>query len=262
MSYTKRTILTESDLVKVVPSAFFTKPAPDMSDKYTIIKTTDVINEMEKTGWFPYSATETVKAANAKRDCRYHMIKFFNPDAKAAQYVGDSVPEVVLFNSNNGRKSFQLEAGVFRLACSNGMMIKDHDLGSVRKRHIGQFNLQDHLSRVKNTLLGNVDTIRNMQETVLNKAEREELAKLVLDLRYTSDKFIPNVDEALQARRPQDVGNSAWLVLNKLQEAVIRGGITLWNKKGASKIATPITSPHTLRSLNEKVYDTVAEFIA
>ena len=67
--------------------------------------------------------------------------------------VGDSIPEMVLINSNNGSRAFRFEAGIFRLVCENGMIIKEADFGSIRQVHMGEFDLNPHIDQfVKNTL--------------------------------------------------------------------------------------------------------------
>lgn len=251
------THLSESALRKTVPTAFFDAPEPFMSEKYTLIKTTDVITRLANYGWLPVEASESQTFANTKKDARHHMIRFRKPSILPAQYVGDSVPEIVLINSNNGRKAFQLEAGIFRLVCSNGMVRKDKDLGSVKKVHIGEFDLDNAIHDVLFKINEQASVIQKLQTIELHPAVQLALAKKALDLRFKDSVYIPDPKVALEARRVEDEGNSAWLVLNRLQEAILTGGIALNKIGGGTKVAKPVTSPSTQVKLNQELFSLV-----
>ena len=138
------TVLSDTILMEKVPTAFFQFPSVFMSDKYTLIKTTDVIRQLKHYGWEPVEAKQTSKYERTKRDARYHLIRFRKPHMSQHYYAGDSVPEIVMFNSNNGSCPFRLEAGIFRLVCSNGLIWKEQDMGSLKKKHIGNFDIHEY----------------------------------------------------------------------------------------------------------------------
>ena len=54
-----------------------------------------------------------------------HMIRFRHADSLPSVAVGDSLVEVVLVNSHDGTSSYKLMAGIFRLVCSNGMVVSE-----------------------------------------------------------------------------------------------------------------------------------------
>ncbi|NBW19567.1 MAG: DUF932 domain-containing protein, partial [Caulobacteraceae bacterium] len=51
--------------------------------------------------------------------------------------VGDTFPEVVLVNANDGSSAYKLMAGVFRLVCLNGMVVAERQTGQVSVHHKG-----------------------------------------------------------------------------------------------------------------------------
>jgi hypothetical protein len=53
-----------------------------------------------------------------------------------------TAPEVVVINSHDGACAFRLIAGLYRLVCSNGLMVSDGEIASIAVRHTGNI-LQD-----------------------------------------------------------------------------------------------------------------------
>ena len=45
--------------------------------------------------------------------------------------------KLMLTNSHDGKNSFQFQAGLYRLICSNGLVIADEQFESVKMRHMG-----------------------------------------------------------------------------------------------------------------------------
>ena len=51
---------------------------------------------------------------------------------------GDTVfPQILMTNSHDGKNSFQFQAGLYRLVCSNGLVIADAQFEDVKMRHMG-----------------------------------------------------------------------------------------------------------------------------
>ena len=65
---------------------------------------------------------------------------------KYARSVGDCVggkdgdtvmPRILMTNSHDGKNSFQFQAGLYRLVCSNGLVIADAEFANMKIRHMG-----------------------------------------------------------------------------------------------------------------------------
>ena len=54
----KNTSLTRKELLDLVPSAFTSYQSPKVSNKYTFISTTTVLDDMARLGWEPFSASQ------------------------------------------------------------------------------------------------------------------------------------------------------------------------------------------------------------
>ena len=58
-------------------------------------------------------------------------------EAQGNEFVGTVFPQILLTNSHDGKNSFQFQAGLYRLICSNGLVIADTQFEAVKIRHMG-----------------------------------------------------------------------------------------------------------------------------
>ena len=181
------------------------------------------------------------------------------------QKVGDSVPEMVLINSNNGARAFRFEAGIFRLVCSNGMIVKDSDMGSIRQVHMGEFDIVPHIEQFVNTTRKNMDRIIQLQNVELDKEVQIELAKRAMDIRFSGSKYQPLIKDVLKVRREGDKGSNGWVVTNRVQESLIRGGfITQFTddkKVTFERQAQEVKSLRMINEYNQKLFNVVDELV-
>ncbi len=61
--------LTIQDLKNNAPSIFTTEPSYKVSQKYSFIPTTRIVEDLNKLGWEPYEASQR-KSRNSKFNCR------------------------------------------------------------------------------------------------------------------------------------------------------------------------------------------------
>jgi hypothetical protein len=121
----------ESSAIKAIcPVAYQTKASNAVSENYTFIPTSKIIDDMDALGWKVGQATMVRSRKNS--GYQKHLIKFFNPSIEINGDDGLLYPQVLLTNSHDGKSSFKFEAGIFRLVCSNGLVIKSHDFGCAK----------------------------------------------------------------------------------------------------------------------------------
>jgi hypothetical protein len=158
------------------------------------------------------------------------MIRFRAPNASLV--VGDSFPEIVLINSHDGSSAYKLMAGIFRLVCSNGLIVADSMIGSIHVRHSG--NIIAEVARGTVELVENmpkcIDAIERWKQIQLNRGEQALLAEAAHQVRFAdSDGKIDTPirpDQLLTSRRYDDKGQDLWSTFNRVQENVIKGGIS------------------------------------
>jgi hypothetical protein len=128
-------------------------------------------------------------------------------------------------NSHDKSSAYQLHCGLFRLVCTNGMVVATFQWISIK--HSG-FN-PDSVIEASFKVLGAVPDIMNkvqlFQDRILTDAERLALATGAATYRWEDPNKAPvNASMLLNPRRFGDGAKDLWTTLNTVQENVIRGG--------------------------------------
>ena len=242
-----QTPLTLDALKHYAPSAFATEAHESRSVRYTYIPTSEVIAGLMREGFQPFKATQSRSRIEGKAEFTKHMIRFRHPDSFAAiQRVGDSVPEVVLVNSHDGTSAYKLSAGLFRLVCSNGLMVSDSTVEMLSVMHKGDI--------VNQVIEGSFQIVGQAEKALaksdewtrlaLTAGEQGAFADAARELRFAdAEGDIKTPITAAQLLRPRrdedsngpvgwrgqrtDVGpkQDLWHTLNVVQENVIKGGL-------------------------------------
>jgi hypothetical protein len=229
--------ITIDQIAQFAPSALATEAHESRSNRYTYIPTVEIIHGMQRAGFMPYKATQSRTSDVTRREFTKHMIRFRSQEAmETALTVGDTVPEVVLVNSHDGTSSYVLNAGLFRLVCSNGMMVSDSMQQTIRIHHKG--NIVDQVIDASHQITANsgraLTASRHWQRLQLTNGEQQAFAEAAHTLRFGDAEG--NVDtpitaaQLLNSRRYADNGPDLWKTLNRVQENVIKGGLTAWGK--------------------------------
>ena len=252
--------LTHQDLKLNAPSIFTTEPSHKVSTKYSFIPTTRIIEDLNKLGWEPYEASQR-KSRNEK-DSMFtkHLIRFRN---KSVGKLGDSIPEIILTNSHDGRNSFNLHAGVFRLVCSNGLIIADKTFSQVKIKH--QWYNMDELSKVTNNMVEKIPTIVNnikdMDSIELSEKEKITFAKKAILTRWPKGNEMLDVEDILQSVRIGDRGDSVWKIYNVIQEKLIKGGLVFNNKKEKMQKLRPIINIDRKICVNKNLWELAESYV-
>lgn len=247
------TFLTEDELKKICPMAFKTEPTnPDVSDKYTMATTMDVVNDMAQIGWFPTQAKQCRGKKNSKGIRSYHMISFQNPDIKVLKDGEiEAYPTIILQNSHDGFSSFKFMCGIYVLLCSNGLCIAEDEYTSVFIRHINYDfkTLRETINRIICSLPKTIENINSMKTKILTENEKQLLSKKVIELRKNlSENEVNQInsetinDILVPLHNKQDGKNDLWTIFNICQEKLINGFFLTDNKNKLRK-QRKITSP-------------------
>jgi Domain of unknown function (DUF932) len=223
--------LTMDQLQLAVPSAFATQAHESRSAPYTYIPTSEIIAGMMKEGFQPFKAMQSRSRIAGKSEFTKHLIRFRHADYGLNIKVGDSVPEVVLINSHDGTSAYKLIAGIFRLVCSNGMVVSESETGSVSVMHKGNVldNVIEGSYRVVKESAVALETSRAWGQLQLTNGEQNAYAEAAHTLRFADSegKVTTPITAAqlLRPRRSEDTGSDLWKTLNRVQENVIKGGL-------------------------------------
>jgi hypothetical protein len=239
---------------KIAPSVFTTEKAPHLTDKYIQTPTSRVVEDLMSLGWQVTKAQE-VKARKGQ-GFQKHIIVFRNPEIMIKGKDGDdSFPQILLTNSHDGKAAFNFRVGIFRLVCSNGLVISDADFSNVSIRHINYTfeSLQAKVAEMITKLPNLVQKINLFKSTELTEDQMIDFAQKAMELR-TKDRV--NIMDVLTVDRPQDSGNDLWVVFNRVQEKLLGGSYRAGKRKARS-----VKNFQKDIELNEKLFELAEAYL-
>ena len=245
-----------------------------LSKHYSFVPTMNVVNDLRELG---YEVTDAVQVKARKKSTngyQKHMITFEHPNYKVEGT--EEYPQILLTNSHDGGNAFSLSAGIFRLVCSNGLVIKTEDYGSARLVHKGySFEAVQKLVKEFEETMGEVLTrITAMKKVELTKEQQIEFAKKAALLRFTAKSYnedniadVVDIDDLLNVERKEDAGNGLYEVFNRVQESIVQGKY-LYASSGKVKDADtktrkarPIKNFKQSISVNKKLSELAFELV-
>ncbi len=221
--------LTHEELFRVVPSVFSEDKHQSRSERYTYIPTISLLDSLQREGFQPFFACQTRVRDPERREHTKHMLRL----RREGQITGKQVPEIILLNSHDGTSSYQMLPGLFRAVCQNGLVCGE-SFGEVRVPHKG-----DVVSQVIEgayEVLGIFDRVEEkrdaMQSLMLPPPAQQALAQAALMYRFGEGHQPVTAPQVLSPRRWQDESNDLWTTYQRIQENLIKGGLSGRSAKG------------------------------
>ena len=246
----KATALEEDTLRRLAPSIYAAGPMAGVSGRYTFVPTARIISGLRELDWVPVAVEEQRIRTEARRGFQKHLLRFRR--AEQMETLDEWNVELVLVNSHDAGCAYQLHTGIYRRICSNGLVLSDSQFESIRFRHAGleaeqvvtaSLRLLDYMPRV-------AELVSRFRSRVLDQQESQQFAEQAVLLRYSTLAEAP-VDAAtlIQVRRPEDEGADLWNSTNRLQEALVCGGVSDHHRDKRGKLR----SVRALRGIDSKV---------
>ena len=266
--------LTDSEIEVICPVAFKDTMSKTeikdlgLSKHYSFVPTSRVINDLRSMGWDAVDACQVKSRKSSTNGYQKHMVTFENESYKtegATEY-----PQLLLTNSHDGGNAFTLSAGIFRLVCSNGLVIKTEDYGTSRLVHKGYSfeSIQDLVEQFVATIDETLTRITAMKEVELNKEQQIEFAKTAALLRFTEKAYnegniadVVELDDLLSVDRKEDKGNGLWEVYNRVQESLVQGKFHYVGGNKKSRKARPIKNFKQSIDVNKKLSELAFAYV-
>ncbi len=212
--------ISDEELHRSAPSIFASQPIEGVSDRYSFLPTSSILKGMRENGWVPVRAEQQSVRTEARRGFQKHLIRFARIEHLDTWEKNQVRPEVVLLNSHDKSSAYQLHCGLFRLVCSNGMVVSHATFQRISIKHSG-FN-PDSVIEASFKVLGAVPAIMNkvqlFQDRILTDAERLALATGAATYRWEDLNKAPvNASMLLNPRRYGDDAKDLWTTLNCVQ---------------------------------------------
>ena len=222
--------LTKEQIKSSTPLVFVETPTnPDVSDKYLFVNTETIIDDLDKLGWLPVQAAQRKSIKKEGTIFSKHMVAFQNPNIKITSQDGDDAyPRILLTNSHDGMQAFKFSVGIFRLVCSNGLVVADEQFSEFKIKHKGYTfgELRNVVKQAVEDLPNKVQVMNDMKNRILTEDEKRKMAldamlirAGVKELQYDED----TITDILDPKRDADKGDDLWRVFNVIQEKITQG---------------------------------------
>ena len=222
--------LSNDELFNVAPSIFSESPIETVSDKYAFVPTHKLLDIFRDAGYYPIMASES-KAREENQGYQKHIILFRSLENLLRPNAKDEYEDIVLTNSHNRTSSFIVDLAIFRIVCSNMLVVPSKSFVHHSIVHVG-FNK----NKVKNAIAEVTSYMPKIKELVatfksihLTKAEEQMLANAAIDIRFDTNTHYIEADELLKVNYEEDNVPTLWSAYNRIQEAMIRGGVKMKN---------------------------------
>ena len=262
----KSPFMDDEEIREVAPSVFTTKPSSEVSKHYTYIPTTKVINDMRTLGWDVVKVQEVAARKDSTKGVQKHLVVFRNPDVVIRGSDDDTVyPQILLTNSHDGKNSFQFQAGLYRLICSNGLVIAETQFEAVKIRHMGYSfeELQSQIREMVEKLPLTVESMNKMKSIELEQEKAVEFANKALATRFTNqelNRLSIDIDGLLTPVRKEDEGNDLWSIFNIVQEKIITGDFEYIVGSKVRK-AREIKNFKQDQKINKEMFEVALEYV-
>ena len=256
--------LTNQEIAARCPQVFETSYSARRTQKYGQLTTATVIDALRTEGYEVTNAfAQSVRAGSRPTIHNKHCVRLSHRDFLDTLTPDETRPEIVIVNSHDGTSSFRIMAGIFRLVCSNGLIVADNMTGNERVCHWKSHTLDDVINcslLVAEQAKASYDTIEKMKATNLTEKQQKEYAERAAHIRlaYNKDSKVNFAENLLIPRRHEDnLTPSVWNTYNVVQENCIKGGQVV-----GSRILRPLTNIGQNVEVNRKLWNAAVELVA
>jgi len=261
------------DVRNHAPAAFAPHESEKLSKRYSFVPTVDLLTAFLALGWNPSYTRQNGTGPYAR-----HMVRLTNPELGFMDLKSDKVkPQIVLDNSHNGCSPAQIHMGLFRLVCTNGLVVAMPGMfTSVKLRHVGidMDELKKLMEIVANqyTLVGK--HVGDMQQHTLDQAQREEFVIKAMAARephvfvnedgtinMAKATKIVNPKQIVEPLRSEDAREDLWSVFNVVQERLVKGEFERQTMNGRRTKPRGINNAARHIDFNKKLWEIAESYL-
>lgn len=254
--------LSQTEL-KNYPVLYNKVPHEDASDKYSLISSIDVINELrDKFNWHVSSVQVSSTRDESRENKQTHLVRLRHFDDFLEEK--ESAVEILFFNSFDRSKAFKISIGIYRFCCANGLVLGD-TFDSYTLRHIGNLenNLDEIIAKITEFKPKLEKKIKLLSSEMLSQNEMETFARLSIPLKFAPHLEVDSKQLLIPQREEDMKDTSIYTILNVIQENLIRsndvtGVNTQTGRRFTSKEITSLSKDYDINvglfNLAERIY--------
>jgi hypothetical protein len=247
------------------------------SEKYSFIDTQRVIDVFNDNGFF--ISDRKVSSVKKQEYAGYqkHQITFRHNNDKLRNFeVNNNIFEINLINSHLGNSSFQLIAGLNRLACLNGLMVSCATIQHQKINHIGFTGgkVNQAINQITTNQNNITDKVKQFEAIKLDRLNKITFASEALNILFNGkipDKIEKDktIDNLLIPVRNADRENNLFNVFNTIQEKFTKRSRFIVEKQYLTNgefygynlpVSRQIKSIDKLKNVNVKLWDLMDKF--
>lgn len=277
-------LLTREVVQRMAPSVFGTHEREGLSNKYQQYPTVKVMDKLDEEGWKVVKAQEQRVNVVGRTGFQKHLLRFRNindiNNLETGKKVGSEFFEIVLTNSHDGTSCYSISAGLYRLVCSNGLVVGSESFG-VTLRHMGNTPKEVfHASmKIANQMPRLMDGVNRMKAVNLSEVEQNEFARKAYNLKWdekpvvkelvdefgyrkTKESTVFNPGLLLAPRRYEDNKQDLWSVFNRVQENMVKGSYRRLPTNNGRRAIRSIASINENLRVNKALWNLADEVVA
>jgi hypothetical protein len=250
-----------TNVVSIIPNnktiQTLDQPHSRVSEKYQLIPTKDIAQKFFDLG-FKVDEYKSVRVRDASRQgYQKHFVRLSH-DTLLRTSHNDVKLQLLVTNSHDGSSSFKLQLGIFRLVCSNGLVVgTTFETVTIRHTRKALIEIEPAIEKIV-AQVQKLDRYLSAMKTVrLTEKQITEFYNKAIALRW-ENKTVQDV--VISARRPEDDGTDLFRVYNIAQEHILRGTQTL-TTQNRWRNARAIRSIDKDITLNTKLFDIACEYL-
>jgi len=216
-------------------------------------------------GWMPIKATQKrVYKDKETEGYQTHCIHFAHKESLelvGSQAVGTLMPRIIMLNNHMGTLSNRIEFGLYRLVCSNGLVIPQGEFEFLKVRH-QKITIEIFKEMIKQYIISlpkTLDNIKMYQDVTLSPVESVQFAREALELKFSDGKYQIIPETLLIPRRVSDDKNDLWTIFNVVQENMFKGGQRYSAEKRKAK-TRGLNSIYATVDLNKALWELMIKY--
>jgi len=259
-------INSKEDIERYIPSVYAKSHHPDRTNRYSFVSTAELLNEFNNNGWEVTHGKQSGKSIYSR-----HILRLSNSSIGFINIGEDKIqPQIILDNSHNGSSLCQIHMGLFRLVCTNGLVVAMPGMyNSLKVKHIGVDS--EEIKRLlietseQHKIIGN--RIDEMTKVVLNQDEKEDFAirayaereyfRLIkpdgtIDINTLVKEVNPK--DLIEPLRKEDEKDDLWTTFNIVQEHLVKGQYSKRSLNGRVSHPRPIINAVRNLDFNKSIW--------
>jgi hypothetical protein len=264
----------------MAPSIATQTPHPRVSERYSHIKTIDLLEPLMERGWYPHRAVQQPVRSSDRDGYQKHVVylrheklsqigefKHRPEEHKCDEDV--SFFELRMTNSHDRTTRWDFVAGIFRMICANGLVVSTNTFSRQSLTHLN-LNPKEVISmcdNAANRVEGVIGKVHEMREIQLTERQRLDFAEFGLRVKYCDNMMLAPVgpEVILTPRRGVDESKDLWTTYNVIQENLIKALQRDGNRRDIYGrnygVSNPVVSLQRDLEINQSLWDHAAQFL-